>query len=131
MTDNNTTGLKETVALHSNIACKSVCFGLIKKLYYKPTNTSLKSIERYFGPQDKNILLSLFQLQGDALISFAKKQHLDEKMNGNMLLEAFISSDRQFIALQLSQYSTLDYQLLCEPIFLEGQTAEIVSNVFL
>lgn len=130
MTDNNT-GLKETVALHSNIACKSVCFGLIKKLYYKPTNSSLKSVELYFGPKDKDKLLSLFQLQGDALISFAKKQHLDEKMNGNMLLEAFISSDRQFIALQLSQYSTLDYQLLCAPIFLEGQTAEIVSNVFL
>lgn len=131
MTDNNTTGLKETVALNSNIACKSVCFGIVKKLYYKPTNSTLKSIERYFGPQDKNILLSLFQLQGDSLISFAKKQHLDEKMNGNMLLEAFISSDRQFIALQLSQYSTLDYQLICAPIFLEGQTAEIVSNVFL
>lgn len=128
---NTTIGLKETVALHSNIACKSVCFGLIKKLYYKPTNTSLKSVELYFGPKDKDKLLSLFQLQGDALISFAKKQHLDEKMNGNMLLEAFISSDRQFIALQLSQYSTLDYQLLCTPIFLEGQTAEIVSNIFL
>ena len=128
---NTTIGLKETVALHSNIACKSVCFGIVKKLYYKPTNSTLKSIERYFGPQDKNILLSLFQLQGDALISFAKKQHLDEKMNGNMLLEAFVSSDRQFIALQLSQYSTLDYQLLCEPIFLEGEIAELVSNVFL
>jgi hypothetical protein len=129
---NTTIGLKETVAQHSNIACKSVCFGLIKKLYYQPTNSSLKSIELYFGTKDKDKLLSLFLLQGEALISFTKKcTHLDEKTNGNLLLEAFVSSDRQFMALQLSQYSTLDYQLLCEPIFLEGSAAELVSNIFL
>ena len=129
---NTTIGLKETVAQHSNIACKSVCFGLIKKLYYKPTNSSLKSVELYFGPKDKDKLLSLFQLQGEALISFTKKcTHLEEKTNGNLFLEAFVSSDRQFIALQLSQYRTLDYQLICEPIFLEGEIAELISNIFL
>jgi hypothetical protein len=129
---NTTIGLKETVAQHSNIACKSVCFGLIKILYYQPTNCSLKSIELYFGPKDKDKLLSLFQLQGDALVSFAKKcTHLEEKTNGNLLLEAFVSSDHQFMALQLSQYSTLDYQLLCAPIFVEGNPAELVSNIFL
>ena len=128
----NSIGLKQSVAQHSNIACKSVCFGLIKKLYYQPTNSSLKSVELYFGPKDKDKLLSLFQLQGDALVCFAKKcPHLEEKTNGNLFLEAFVSSDRQFMALQLSQYSILDYQLLCEPIFLEGSTAELVSNIFL
>ena len=99
----NSIGLKQSVAQHSNIACKSVCFGLIKKLYYKPTNSSLKSIELYFGPKDKETLLSLFKLQGEALISFTKKcPHLDEKTNGNLLLEAFVSSDRQFMALPIA-----------------------------
>ena len=129
---NTTIGLKETVALHSNIACKSVCFGLIKKLYYTSTNSPLKSFDLYFGPNDKEFLLPIFQLQGDSLLRFAKLcLPLVEKMNGNLLLEGYISSDRQFIALQLSQYSTLDYQLLCEPIFLEGSAAELVSNMIL
>lgn len=54
----------------------------------------------------------------------------EQAVNGNLLLEACVSADKQFAALRLCQWSQIDYQPVSEVHLLQGDDAAQAAKVF-
>jgi len=107
-------------------------FGLSTRVVYNPTGSQLNGYSYEYTPeagQRLQSLLSADESELDAVVqNFGKVNHSDI---GAIRLEACISADRQFAALQLFTYS----QYLSKPItdvkIYEGHAAETISSVIL
>lgn len=128
--ENETIRLQELVAQHKDIQIHKSFFGLIKQPVYAPTGSKLRFFDRFYSPTLRNEINNLFTLNEEALLQhLAKQQRLEEKVNGNLLLEIGLSADKQFAAIRLLQYGTLDYRPVMDVRFLTGDAAQAVAKI--
>ena len=129
--ENQPQGLKESVALQSYITRKSTFFGLINRLVYAPTDSRLNFTCRYYAPILREELKELFAL-GDQVLEkrLAKMNRFEQAVNGNLLVECCVSSDKEFAALQLKHFEQIDYQPISEVRFLQGESAMQAAKIF-
>ncbi|MBR1877912.1 MAG: hypothetical protein IJ814_02775 [Paludibacteraceae bacterium] len=127
--ENETLGLRELVAQNEHIEIRKAFFGLVKQPVYKPTGSKLKFTDKYYGPALRSQLEELFTLSEAALVKRAADGKWQEKVNGNLLLETALSADRQFAAIRLMQYGTIDYRPATDVRFLTGDAAKAVAKL--
>ena len=129
--ENSSQGFNEIITQNPDIARKSTFFGLFSHLVYAPTNSRLRFFSRFYGLVVRDELKDLFRLDDEA---FAKRLNKDIKYeqayNGNMLVEGFVSADKQFVVLRLLQYAQIDYQPLSDIHYLQGDAAAQAAKTF-
>lgn len=115
----------------SYIERKKAFFGLVDYLVYKPTNSRLNRFTRYYSPSVRDQLKTLFALDDDKFVqSLSKCKCLERMVNGNAMVDGYVSKDKQFVSLQLYQYGQLDYQPISRTIYLQGDAAKQAAVVF-
>lgn len=128
--ENENIGLWTIVADHQDITRQSKFFGLINNLTYNPTDSRLKHRDNYYLPKFGNELKDLFLKSEAAIIQQAGKgSHLEDTMNGNFQLEICYSADRQFVAMRLRQFISLQYNPITDVRFFTADAAQAVCRI--
>lgn len=129
--ENQSQGLREWVARQSYIRNKSICFGLINRLIYAPTGSSLTFANRFYSPVHREELNGLFALNDRELeMRMTKLPQYEQAVNGNMLVECCYSKDKEFVALRLKHYVQIDYEPVSAIRVLQGDAAKQAAKVF-
>ena len=124
-------GFNEIITRHPDIALKSTFFGLFSHLEYLPTNSRLHFFSRFYGTIVRDELKDLFRLDDEAFAKrLSKGIKYEQAYNGNVLVEGFISADKQFVALRLLQFAQIDYQPVSEVYYLKGEAADKAATTF-
>lgn len=123
--------LKEIVSTNHTITSSSAFFGLINRLTYQPTESRLKFVDRYYGPNLCQPLLNILSMSDQSLEKqIVHKSHFQQNCNGKMLLECCVSADKEFVAMRLCEFDKIDYLPITEVRFLQGLPAQQVAHFF-
>ena len=130
MANNKNMEMAEAVSSKSYISIKESFFGLCQKVIYVPTGSRVKALTQEYSPDEGGRLEKLLALPVDKLkAELASKGKPVTAAVGHYQLQACVSEDRQFCAVQLFRYADLMYHPIAEPRFFEGKDAEIVANL--
>ena len=128
--ENENLDLRTIVAQHQDIALRKQLFGLLSNLYYTPTDSKLIFCQKFFAPEYLPELKELFEKEDNAIVQRAAKgAHFEEFINGNFCLETYLSKDRQFAAIRLLQFSSLQYNPITDVRFFTGAAAQAVCQL--
>ena len=125
--------LEMAAALSANnrISIKKSLFGLRLSAQYEPTQSPLKVIVQAYAPADGEKLLRLLDLPAEKLQSELRKNGAPKPAPiGHFQLEACLSEDHQFCALQLFRFVDFKYSPVSEFRCYEGAEAEIMAKLF-
>lgn len=123
--------LKEIVSTNNNITSSSAFLGLITRLMYQPTESRLRFVNRYYGPNLCQPLLHIISLSDQSLEKqIVHKSHYEQNCNGKMLLECCVSDDKEFVAMRLCEFDKIDYLPITEVRFVQGSLAKQVAQFF-
>lgn len=118
------------VSSKSYINISESFFGLIQKVTYVPTGSRVKVITQEYSTAEGARLEKLLSLPQDRVeAELAAKGKPQPTAVGNYRLEACVSDDRQFCAVQLFRFSDLMYHPLDEPCFFEGEAATTIARI--
>lgn len=108
------------------------CFlGLSTKVTYLPTNSPVKGVSLDFDAMNGQRLAGLILAKsGEFEAAFQKNGMMQSCDNGNSRVTLCFSQDRQFVALQLFQFSNFSYHSVGEIRFFEGSDATKVLHLF-
>ncbi|MBR1426064.1 MAG: hypothetical protein IJ581_01285 [Paludibacteraceae bacterium] len=127
--ENENSTLQALVAQHTDIEPRKRFLGLITDLVYKPTGSKLRFRDHYYGPQQSADIKNLFACSEDALTRLAARTDRPRStQNGNLRLETAFSEDLQFVAIRLSQFSSLLYNPITDVRFLTGASARALCQ---
>lgn len=110
-----------TICNDPRISITKSMFGLKTKVIYKKSGSTVKAQTIEYSPADgdrlKQILSSPVEQWPKSISGF----HPKGIVNGNYKLEVCKSEDNEFLALQLLQFSRMNYEPVLDIIFLEGE----------
>ncbi|MBQ7192124.1 MAG: hypothetical protein IJS00_04550 [Paludibacteraceae bacterium] len=113
------------------IAQKSAFFGLFHYMVYTPTNSKLHHFECCYPPLLAGELKDLFSLDDEKFAArLTKCSKYEQSINGNLLVNGYVSADKQFVSLRLYQFSQIDYQPVSDIRYLQGESAFKAAQVF-
>lgn len=119
------------VSNHPHISVRSAFFGLSMKAEYKPTQSAICALQQDYSADNGDLLRSLVGCKGDQLVAFVSKHPRIVSVGmGPVRLEACLSDDNQFAALQLFSYSDFEYRPITDVVYYEGADAEIINTLF-
>ena len=115
---------------NQNIEEKKGLFGLSTKLVYKPTDSTIKGFNFEFDADNGQRMRSFLACPDDG-VEEALKKNADIKVApiGCYRLNACISDDHQFVALQLFSFSDFKYHSLGDAKIYEGKNAESLAKI--
>ena len=106
------------VSVHPHITVKKSLFQT--KVIYTPTESPVRPIIQEYTPT----------MPTDKLLAELKQKGAPASgSNGHYHLEACLSDDRQFCALQMFRYADFSYNAIGEPRFYEGDEAKTVAQI--
>ena len=105
-------------------------FGLCQKVVYQSTNSALNAKVLEFSTDDGEVVKRILGTPIEKLASVAGSQHPKPTINGGYLAEVCISADKNFVAVQLFQFSQLNYVAITEVCTFEGSSASLIANIF-
>jgi len=114
---------------HKNVNITSTMLGLSKKLVYSVTGATIKVNKYNYGLDAVTHLQRIIESDGAQLASAVKACRASKQEIGNIELDACISTDKQFVALQLLQFIDYSYRPISDVAFYEGEQAELVSSI--
>lgn len=124
--------MAKAVFAKSYISINKSFFGLCQKVIYTPTNSQVKAVIQEYSADEGVRLEQLLSLPTDKLESeLASKGKPVITSVGNYQIQACVSDDRQFCAVQLFRFYEFVYHPLGEPRFFEGKEAETISKIIL
>lgn len=117
--------------MDDRVTVKRSFFGLRKTAVYQPTSSPMKAYSLEF-PQEQGYALSriLETPDEDLPAVVAETGKLVERSLGNVRLEALVSADKQFAALQLFRFSDLTFHPDSRVRYFEGAAAEAIAELF-
>ena len=115
---------------HQHIQIKNTLFGLSQKAIYTPTGSQLKLIKRDYMPEMASKLERMLSTPAEKINEVASTLHLDTTPVGNVRIEACISRDGEFAAVQMLRFTDYLYRPVTEPQFYEGAAARAMANLF-
>lgn len=122
-------GMAGAVSAYSNISVKKSFFST--KVIYTPTQSVVNVMVLEYSPSEGERVQRLLDMQPARIpAEIEQKGKPVTGSNGNFRLEACVSNDRQFCAVQLFRYVDFIYQPLFEPRILEGKDAECITKIF-
>ena len=120
---------KEVMSL-KDIEVKKTFFGLSTKLIYKPTNSAVKVKEREYSSEDGRKLENILAAEPNNVEMMLQKFPVSAISMGNMKLQACVSEDHQFVAIQILGFKDFDYKPLTGVKVFEGKAAEAFAQLF-
>ncbi|MBQ9363765.1 MAG: hypothetical protein IJT97_10175 [Bacteroidaceae bacterium] len=130
MANFNKMAMAATIASQSYITISSSFFGLCKKIVYEPTQSSVKPIMQEYTPGMGEQLQRLLSLPLNKWKSELKSKSKPEcTAIGKYRLEACLSDDHQFCALQLLCYGDTYYEPVTELQVYQGEEAKIAALI--
>ncbi len=129
MANINSLGMGETLSNDARINVKKSLFG--SKVLYSPTGSKVKVFKTSCSPEMGSQLKQLFTGNGDNLAeTVSRLGKFVETEFGNFQLQGCVSADHAFVALQLYQFGTLNYDPVSQVKIFEGAEAQTVASLF-
>lgn len=119
----------EVMALE-DIAVKKSFMGLSTKLIYKPTGSVVKVKENEYTAEDGRNLENILSTEPENVEEAIKKFPVSAAGIGNVKLEACISDDLQFAAIQLLSFKDFNYRPVCDMKVYTGKAAAAFAKLF-
>lgn len=128
----NIAHLEMSTALMSlpEISVKKGLFGLTTKVTYTPTGSSVKVKINEYAPETGSKLEHILQADTEAVPELLANNKIEAASLGQVRLEACISDDKQFAAVQLLHFSQLNYTPQTDMIVFKGKAAEAIAALF-
>lgn len=119
----------EVMALE-DIEVKKTFFGMSLKLIYKPTQSIVKIKEKEYSAEDGRKLENILNTEPENVEEAIQKNPVSAVGMGNVKMEACISDDQQFAAIQLLAFKDFDYKPVSEVKVYTGKTAAAFAKLF-
>lgn len=127
----NNMEMAAAVAANQNIEIKKTFFGLKTQVVYTPTGSLVDCYRKEYAPDAESSLARMMGDTGKNLEEAAKNvAGIKEVDMGNVRLEASLSRDHQFAALQIVKFTNFNYLPVSEVRFFEGADAAAVAVIF-
>lgn len=131
MANINKLEMGKTVSALPSIEISKSLFGLVQTAIYKPTGSKLQIVQDEYTSDNGTILVKLLNT-GDGKDKTALLQQASafEKVPmGNFRLDACVSADHQFVAMQLFQFSNLLFRPVTDVKVYEGDAAKQMASI--
>ncbi len=119
-----------TVLGLEEVTVKKGFLGMGMKLIYNPTNSVIKIKENEYSAEDGRKLAAILNSEPDQVEAAIAKFPISTTSMGNVKLQACISEDHQFAAVQLMQFKDFDYHPTTEVRIYKGKAAEAFAKLF-
>ncbi len=119
-----------TVMGLDEIKVKKGFLGLSVQLVYLPTNSAVKVKENEYSAEDGRRLENILFTEPENVEEAISKNPVSPTGMGNVKLEACISQDHQFAAVQLLNFKDFDYKPVSEVHIYKGKAAEAIAKLF-
>ena len=130
MANINKLEMGRTLATDPRISTTSTFFGLIHTSVYVPTGSKIATYTFEYPAEREAQIETLLGLTGDALVNAATDiKTLKSDTLGNLRLEACVSADHRFAALQLFRYSNFEASPLSRLALYEGADAATIASL--
>ena len=114
---------------HKNLRIVSSMLGLSKKLVYIPTGATVNVKKYNYNPEAVPHLQRVIESEGKSLAAAVKACRAQKLAIGNVELDVCISADKQFVAMQLLQFSDYTYHPISKVAFFEGEQAQFAASI--
>ncbi|MGE9977994.1 hypothetical protein [Prevotella sp. SGI.167] len=120
----------EDVMALNDVQVKKGFMGWSVKLIYKPTQSKIQIKEKEYTAEDGKKLENILTAAPAEVETAISKFPVSAISMGNFKLQACLSDDSQFAALQLLAYKDFGYKPVTEMKVYTGRTAEVFSRLF-
>lgn len=120
----------EDVMALNDVQVKKGFMGWSVKLIYKPTQSKIQIKEKENTAEDGKKLENILTAAPAEVETAISKFPVSAISMGNFKLQACLSDDSQFAALQLLAYKDFGYKPVTEMKVYTGRTAEVFSRLF-
>lgn len=120
--------MAETICNNPNIKISKGFLGIGSKATYTPTNSKLNAVINYYNAEDAQAFVKLINAAETEIASLAKKVTPPSKLSiSNYRLEACVTDDKQFVAIQVLSYADFRNTPICDVKYFEGEAAQAIS----
>lgn len=120
--------MAETIYNNPNIKISKGFLGMGSKATYTPTNSKLKAVINYYSAEDAQAFVKLINAAETEVASLAKKMTTLTKLSiSNYPLEACVTDDKQFVAIQVLSYADFRNTPICDIKYFEGVAAQAIA----
>lgn len=124
----NNLEISETISNNPNIKISKGFLGIGSKAIYTPTNSKLNAVINYYSAEDAQAFVKLINAAETEVASQAKKMTPPAKLSiSNYRLEACVTNDKQFVAIQVLSYADFRNTPICELKYFEGEAAQAIA----
>ena len=120
----------EDVMALNDVQVKKGFMGWSVKLIYKPTQSKIQIKEKENTAEDGKKLENILTAAPAEVETAISKFPVSAISMGNFKLQACLSDDSQFAALQLLAYKDFGYKPVTDMKVYTGRTAEVFSRLF-
>lgn len=120
----------EDVMALNDVQVKKGFMGWSVKLIYKPTQSKIQIKEKEYTAKDGKKLQNILTAAPAEVETAISKFPVSAISMGNFKLQACLSDDSQFAALQLLAYKDFGYKPVTDMKVYTGRTAEVFSRLF-
>ena len=120
----------EDVMALNDVQVKKGFMGWSVKLIYKPTQSKIQIKEKEYTAEDGKKLENILTAAPAEVETAISKFPVSAISMGNFKLQACLSDDSQFAALQLLAYKDFGYKPVTDMKVYTSRTAEVFSRLF-
>jgi len=115
---------------HQDISVGKGFLGLGTKVTYTPTNSKVAGIWKDFNEENGRIIRNLLKATPEEMAQFVQNPPTVQSADyGSYRLEACVSADRQFAALQLLHYADFLFEPVTDVRFFEGDELKAIAGI--
>lgn len=129
MANFNKLSMSQELLSHPSLRVVSSMMGLSKQLQYVTTGSPVKVMKLNYNGEAISHLQRVIDAEGKELGAAVKACRVRSMEIGNVELDACVSADKQFVALQLLQFSDYLYHPISKVAFYEGEQAQLVASI--
>lgn len=120
--------MAETISNNPNIKISKGFLGIGSKATYTPTNSKLNAVINYYSAEDAQAFVKFINAAETEVASLAKKMTPPSKLSiSNYRLEACVTDDKQFVAIQVLSYADFRNTPICDLKYFEGEAAQAIA----
>lgn len=121
--------MAEALSQNSNITIKKAFLGLKQTVVYNPTQSPCTTYVLDYAPEVGERLERLLNMAADKMRAELAKGALKPVPIGNVRLEAVVSTDGQFAAVQLFRFTDFKYHNFTPLKTFEGEEAAVIVEL--
>ena len=129
MANINNLQMAKTVCSDARLEVRKSFLGLCKTYVYRPTQSVVEARQIEYSAETGVRWEQILEHSGASWPKVLEGFNPVPAPNGSYLMEACISRDGQFVALQLFQYQQLGFEPATDVFFFEGETAQALALI--